>query len=635
MFHNSANDQKMHQWLGRAIALLALAQIPLGLTLYGSPKVLFILYAVWMAILVFAYFIFSHRFQSGGGDDYSSYYGGRTDITGDSRPPPRKGHGLLGALAAGGLAATALGALSRRRRSEDKTHTEVTSHHSGSYVDDKYSDEGRKDHTWRNRLLTVGAGLGALGLARKFLGRKDDVSEVSYSQATESDRRTSYTDVSRVEEGHGHSHGHSTPDRHHGLGTAAAVGAAAVGAAALAGHHSGSPGRPPRRGHRSGQSVGSFDESESFYSPGKEKRKTHTVRDGLATLGVAGYLKHKFNQSRQKREDNRVESVLEEERQDERRAKRTGRGGRRYTGDGRLRKQRPASYTESDMTPLEGSTPGLSRHNLGRTAAAGAAGVAAGAALAHAHSHAHSDAQSSISNLPPPPPRIVDHSSGSEAYISNGGTRHHRHHSGAMGDAAAAGLGAAAGAGLAGRRRSSVNSPPLSIKMRMRNEGGRQQVTLRRLNAEEAAAERARRARNGSVSSVGGAPGASGDEHWRRVEARERAEAAEISRHSLAYGEDQHNVPPVPLGGPSGSGLPPPPPLGRPQHMGSSSPLSDLPPPPPIPGASYSALDSPGYNTGDSLAGSRADSNRRRRRAERARAEQAARERRGTKVEFE
>src|SRR5699024_3761789 len=38
----------IHQWSGRAIALLGIVQVPLGLTLYGSPKYLFILYALWM-----------------------------------------------------------------------------------------------------------------------------------------------------------------------------------------------------------------------------------------------------------------------------------------------------------------------------------------------------------------------------------------------------------------------------------------------------------------------------------------------------------------------------------------------------------------------------------------------------------
>lgn len=51
----------LHQWLGRALALLAIAQVALGLTLYGSPQYLFILYAVWVAFLLLLYFILSYR----------------------------------------------------------------------------------------------------------------------------------------------------------------------------------------------------------------------------------------------------------------------------------------------------------------------------------------------------------------------------------------------------------------------------------------------------------------------------------------------------------------------------------------------------------------------------------------------
>jgi hypothetical protein len=160
---------------------------------------------------------------------------------------------------------------------------------------------------------------------------------------------------------------------------------------------------------------------------------------------------------------------------------------------------------------------------------------------------------------------------------------------------------------------------------------GRQRVTLRRLSPAEAAAEReaARRregrrpGRAGSVSSIGGAgpTGAgSGDEHWRRVEARERAEAADLAAGGPASGDARHNIP-------AGS-IPPPPPA-----LHSSSPPYDLPPPPPIPG-SVTGGGSAAYETGGSAAGSRADSNRRRRRAERARAEQAKSEGRGTRVDF-
>ncbi|UKZ81325.1 hypothetical protein TrVFT333_009097 [Trichoderma virens FT-333] len=66
----------LHQWLGRAIAILGIVQIPLGLTLYGSPKVLFILYAVWMGFLLLVYFVLSYQAE-GRRDHYFS--GGRSE----------------------------------------------------------------------------------------------------------------------------------------------------------------------------------------------------------------------------------------------------------------------------------------------------------------------------------------------------------------------------------------------------------------------------------------------------------------------------------------------------------------------------------------------------------------------------
>ncbi|KAK4140667.1 uncharacterized protein C8A04DRAFT_14724, partial [Dichotomopilus funicola] len=45
----------IHQWLGRLTTLLGLAQVPLGLCLYGAAQVFFILYAVVAGALVLLY----------------------------------------------------------------------------------------------------------------------------------------------------------------------------------------------------------------------------------------------------------------------------------------------------------------------------------------------------------------------------------------------------------------------------------------------------------------------------------------------------------------------------------------------------------------------------------------------------
>ncbi|WPG98090.1 Hypothetical protein R9X50_00087600 [Acrodontium crateriforme] len=112
----------LHKLLGRTVAILAFVQIPLGLTLYGSPKVLFILFGVWGALLIFAYLALDRyyfekrpvefgihgRGRQGGPTEYYSDYGSylsgtRTDFVQDERPPKKEHHWGRDILAVGGL----------------------------------------------------------------------------------------------------------------------------------------------------------------------------------------------------------------------------------------------------------------------------------------------------------------------------------------------------------------------------------------------------------------------------------------------------------------------------------------------------------------------------------------------------
>ncbi|KAL2131240.1 hypothetical protein VTI74DRAFT_5391 [Chaetomium olivicolor] len=49
-----------HQWLGRVTTLLGMSQVPLGLCLYGSTQVFFILYGVVTAVIVLLYVVLSY-----------------------------------------------------------------------------------------------------------------------------------------------------------------------------------------------------------------------------------------------------------------------------------------------------------------------------------------------------------------------------------------------------------------------------------------------------------------------------------------------------------------------------------------------------------------------------------------------
>ncbi|KAF2672939.1 hypothetical protein BT63DRAFT_421135 [Microthyrium microscopicum] len=619
----------LHQWVGRATALLAVAQVPLGLTLYGSPKVLFILYALWMFLLVTLYFFFSHRYQAGGGGDDGSmsYYtdGTRTDITTDRRNRRSSGgHGFLKAAAAGGLAATALGLFRKQKHDKEETVTSVSDNRphghgrqsrSSSYTGSSYDEKvehGAKEHTWRNRILAGAGAAAAFGLAKNMFSRKKKTEEASQvsDYTSHSGYTGSRTDVSRMEEGRVP----VTPSRtriRHSEEDLSTIGPGVPAAAALGG----SPSRHGRnRLRKSGGSILSEETAESYYSPGKEKikRRNEEVGGTIAALGLAGYLKHKFGQRKDRREEERIERIKEEDRVQEERIQRRN-SNRRFTGDGRPSGGRHNSFTESEVTPVTGSTPALSRHHMSRPGAGAGAVTAAAAAAEVLHGHnSHSqsrlhqgsritvvDEESNLSHLPPPPIiGALNDSSGSEAYTSPGGSRRTRHHQASASYPPPPPLGGGRGAG--------VSSPPLSIKMKMRNDNGRQHVTLRRLSPAEAAAEReaARRARPGRAESVSSLGGGSGDERWRRTEARERIQDEEMraSRQSLG-------THPSAMGGGSYADMP-------------------LPPPPPIPGAG-SAM----YSGDSTAAGSaRADSNRRRRRAERAR--EAAAGRSGNKVEF-
>ncbi|KAH1471698.1 hypothetical protein KXX53_008946 [Aspergillus fumigatus] len=156
-----------------------------------------------------------------------------------------------------------------------------------------------------------------------------------------------------------------------------------------------------------------------------------------------------------------------------------------------------------------------------------------------------------------------------------------------------------------------VESPPVSVKVKMHNDG--RHVTLRRLTEEEAAASREARRRErrnsrrraGSASSLSGNEG--GYDRWRRVEELERQQQEQIQREQQAAAAAAGSAAPL--------GAAPPP-----SFVPPSSHFS--PPPPPVPSSlPYGSIGSPGTFTGTDASGDYAN-NRRRRRAERARARQ-------------
>ncbi|CAA9965251.1 membrane protein [Pyrenophora teres f. maculata] len=597
----------IHQWLGRTIALLGFAQVPLGLTLYGSPLALFILFAVWTFILFILYFVLSYRNQPElDFDDRSTYV---TDRTYSTR---RTGMRRVATASAAGAGLAGLGprrqsrSMSRSRRggtvisSRPDSQSRVNeSEFTESYLsDEKYGGNRQKGHTWRDRLLGAGAAAGGIFAMKKLFSRKpkrpptETGSDFSYSRPLGPSEVTQ-TDISRLEEGRApESPANRRDDWRRDNPQASGLTESSIG-----------------RGHRptrSGGSIDSFDSRTSLSEETEMRPRDHSygLKDGVATLGVFGFLKHSLSRRSKKKEDDHVEEMRQQDLEEERVARMNSQRRKKYTGDGAPRKgNRPPStiLSESDMT---GITPSVARPLP-----------------------MDSTLTPSI-NPGGRPPRAGVYSvlsdSGSEAYDSPGGRHHSRRRTGdrpiiPAGTAAAATVTSMGSPSKKERRgsRDDVASPPVSVKVKMHNDG--RHVTLRRLNEEEAAAEREARRRErknknraGSVSSLS----AGGGERWRRTEAMERAQAEEMAQ--------QAGVPPPPPG--------PPPVFNQGQN---AAPGQTLFPPPPIPAAADTVLSSPPGTqfNGTETDLSNYDSNRRRRRAERAQAKQA-RLGGGSRVEF-
>ena len=135
----------LHRLLGRTTALLAFVQIGLGLTLYGSPKVFFILYAVAGALLLFAYLAL----------DY--YYKPRSD---GSRPGGR----------------------------QPEFYSDYGSSISGSRTD-RPPSEKEKDHHWGRKLLAAGGALGAYKAWKHRRESKREEREEDYEESVDDRQR--------------------------------------------------------------------------------------------------------------------------------------------------------------------------------------------------------------------------------------------------------------------------------------------------------------------------------------------------------------------------------------------------------------------------------------------------------------
>ena len=494
------------------------------------------------------------------------------------------------------------------------------------FTESDYSSQPRKA-TWRERFLGPGVTLGGLGgvaAAKNFFGRRkerDDVSDIPGYRAPPLGGHVSQSTLDpnqRLEEGRPLA-APAAVDNWRSIEEREAAQEAAM---------------------RRGEAQSRISE-DSYMSYGPEKPSTRPRRFGLpaslGALGAMGGIGSYFKRRRERKEDARVDAERIQEHENERMY--TSPGDRpRYTGDGTPRR---GNRMNAPPTPITERTESPTRSRMGTSAVGSPPPRAGTASNVSAHeSHAQnvqrrSDSQPRPTNIPPPPrsragsvPRSAHPASPSDAYSSPSGRSRTRREGGsnintntnvidpnppvspppAVAETSSL-LSPPHPPFAQGRSRSQSasphdgnQSPVASVKVKMHNDG--RHVTLRRLNEEEAARERASRRQEGRSNGNSDVSNA----------ARFRRDQTPMARPPPSNGQvsagSQH---------PSNLSLPP-------QQSARPSPPSAL-------GQASQATGA--YETGTDVTDF--ESNRRRRRAERARAEQARAARRGGTghVEFE
>jgi hypothetical protein len=394
--HGHSLRVHLHRWFGRTIGLLGVVQIPLGLTLYGSPKFTFILYALWMAFLVLCWFVLSYRH-----DQYRDEYtrGARSEVTRTERKSSGGMMGWLGPLAAGAGAMALLKgrnkersrSRSRSRGTRARSHSRVTSlsrhervrsrsrapeviasrRGSDSYVDEKFEQRRRSSGGggFMSKAMGVGAAVGAGALFSRFLGKRDkNRHDEEYSAvATDTPSRN------RVRRHRPPPSEYSDDYTNTDIGRSSilpapnpAAAAAALSAAEMR------PGadrtRPPMthpRSHpgRSGITESGLDASDysSYYeSPSRRPPQKRHSSGGAGKGVLAGLGLGWFAKKMKDRRDTREEERLRDEEAD----RRAGHRNSRYTADGYgspsrrdSRRQRPVGRP---VAPPSGITTVLS-----------------------------------------------------------------------------------------------------------------------------------------------------------------------------------------------------------------------------------------------------------------------------------
>ncbi|KAL6871978.1 hypothetical protein J3F83DRAFT_733328 [Trichoderma novae-zelandiae] len=618
----------LHQWLGRALALLGIVQIPLGLTLYGSPKVLFILYAVWMAFLVAVYFVLSYRAQ-GRREHYMSEVrseAGNTRITESEYFSDHREHGHSNFTWLAPLAAAAgLFALTRGRdRDHHDDHSRVRSQSPSmrsrgptvvssrpSYFSEKYSDLPPRRDGGGGVLKALGGAAALFGAGKlfsNFMSRRDQRDEEYSAVSTETPHRNRSgrgTTISEFNSEYTDDASTVPPSR----APAPTQTASAYGGRRLS---------PPRSHVRSDAAPRRdvYDDSEysSYVSP---SRRTQDAGGGgggfakgvLASLGVGWIAKKLADRRAKKEEDERLRE--EEEMQSGTQFSRYS--NTEYSSPVRRDSRRPPPQRRSTVTGTEYSDTTESTFDTqtelsalppkGPLSAAVRVPPSTSALVPGDAPPARRGERLSMPAMPSDPHGLL-HSDGDASDVTSivdrpAGRNPSRRQ---LDSERAAAEAAARASNLAARERTRFGSStgaPGGGKLRAHDDKDRN-VTLRRLTEEESLA---RRGRMDSQSSLSESPTKS--RRYRRDDSQRRAESAAESRvEGRAQGEGSRPGPLPPpnaslakgrRGKDSGyySGQPPQP--VQPVQPAQPGPSTHLAPPhAPLPTASVSSIGSHG-----------------------------------------
>ena len=554
--------------------MLGIVQIPLGLTLYGSPKYLFILYSVWMAFLLFLYFVLN--FRSGSRRELlregPRSEAGRTRVT-DSEyfASEHKDHSSkwkwLGPLAAGGAAWYWLrggrkerGGTSSRSASpsyRSRGHgPEVLPSRRGSasyYDSEKYTELSpqRKGGGGGNMMKALGGAAAMVGAGKLFSnfmdrrkgGRDDEYSAVStetprrhrsgrlppseFSSELTEDLRGDPTRTSLL-----------TPSAH----PTAMAGALGASDSRLGG---GRPvtSRPPQT-RRPGRRR-SFEDSEysSYVSPSRRQPYDDEYDDGgggrggggggggmgkgiLAGLGLGWFGKKMADRRARKEEQQRMQDEDD---------MRSGLTESRYTGDGypspsRKPARRPTVRRPTGYPPTVGTETEMTESSFISDYPPPAPGPAppAGHSRSRSRSRRHTDPVAMPAM--PSDPHGVLHSEADSSFISDARPQRRdssgRRRAGERASAAAAARASELAADQERERYGSPTSQPVSVKLKVHDDRDRN-VTLRRLTEEEAREARGTRSRADSESSISGMDSPSYNRsRYRRDSGHRRTESA-------------------------------------------------------------------------------------------------------------